>query len=196
MSTSTLFSPENLLAFISALFCVIAVTTIVVIVRNRLPLNFAVNLGFYTLAILSRAVNALAFNKSADNPIRIIISGICVGLIELSLQWLTFQVLIFEAKISSHTVEENFRRLKRIKIIRFFVMTISLVTSLVKVWVEYEEFSEFRDLNNHMLIHKTYMKIILVILYSLRMATLLYILLRLLLSIFFFLKLKKKALSA
>ena len=84
-SASALFSAENLLAFISALLCLIFITGIVAIVRNRIPLNFAVNLALYTLAILFRAVNAWAYKEKDDNPVRILVSGICVGLIELSL---------------------------------------------------------------------------------------------------------------
>ncbi len=73
-------------------------------------------------------------------------------------------------------------------------MSLSLATSMVKVWVEFEEFS--RDNTNHSsLIHQTYMKVLLVISYVLRCLVLLYILVRLLLSIVFFLRMKKRALN-
>ena len=80
-----MYSAENMLAFISGVICILSVTAIVIKIKTRMPLNFAVNLCLYTLAIMSRAINALVFNNTIDNPIRIIISGVCVGLVELSL---------------------------------------------------------------------------------------------------------------
>jgi hypothetical protein len=81
-----------------------------------------------------------------------------------------------------------------LSLIRIIVMSLSLATSLVKVWVEFEEFS--RDNSNHsLLIHQTYMKVLLVISYVLRCLVLLYILVRLLLSVSFFLRMKKKVLN-
>jgi hypothetical protein len=65
---------------------------------------------------------------------------------------------------------------------------------MVKVWVEFEEFSQ--DNSNHsLLIHQTFMKVLLVISYVLRCFVLLYILVRLLLSVSFFLRMKKRALN-
>jgi predicted membrane protein len=61
----------------------IAIAFIVIKLQKRLPLNFAVNLCFYAVAMIFRMANVIVFNKR--DPIRVIIGGICVGLIELSL---------------------------------------------------------------------------------------------------------------
>jgi hypothetical protein len=74
-------------------------------------------------------------------------------------------------------------------------MLISFLTSFVKIWVEFEEFSDHVDPENHRLIHQTYMKVLLISMYSLRLITLVYILVRLLLSVIFFVKMKNKVLN-
>lgn len=82
-------------------------------------------------------------------------------------------------------------RLKKTQII---VMSISVITSLVKVWVEFEEFSDHEDPENKRLIHQMYMKVLLIASYTLRQLMLVYIIVMLLKSIIFFAKMKKKVL--
>jgi hypothetical protein len=57
---------------------------VAIFVGKRIPINFLINIILYTIAIIFRAANELYYNR-VDGPIRIIINGICVGLIELSL---------------------------------------------------------------------------------------------------------------
>lgn len=92
---------ETIIVGIAAVIGILEVTFIIIKLNKRIPLNFAVNLCFYTVAFISRAFNVVIYLKAQRDATKIIINGLCVGLIELSLQWLTFQVLKFQAKIVS-----------------------------------------------------------------------------------------------
>jgi hypothetical protein len=77
---------------VTGLLCLVPFIFVLYTVNKRIPLSFFLNIFLYTVAILSKAVSELLFHNDFTNKTRLVLTSVCVALIELSLAYFIFQI--------------------------------------------------------------------------------------------------------
>jgi len=83
--------------------------------------------------------------KFISDEVRTVMNTSSLCMLLLALQYFIFELAEYKLKVDSKSFEEFQRKLKRLRLLKYIVLSISFVSSFPKIMIEYEDHDPFQE---------------------------------------------------